>query len=188
MFQAWKQSDRFYGICAIRSRFTGRNSAADTAVAERAPSKSTVTPPDRASSPLAKSRAMTLSRSRASQRDQQNRLLRKMTARALRAPGIMHEDRIAILRTPYAAAKSSIEKFYNNARVFAAFCEVGLAMFKLTGKADVFNEAMAALRETGGSIRRRAPRKGGEERLDDRPTQVGNRVRARWVATIGVRR
>ena len=70
-----------------------------------------------------------------------------MTARATQTPGIMHEDRIAMLGEARQAAVSAIQRFSFTVQVFSAYCEVGFALFKLTGTADVFDDAMHELRE-----------------------------------------
>jgi hypothetical protein len=70
-----------------------------------------------------------------------------ITARAVNSPGILQEDRIAILEEARQLALVAVERFPYTIRVFAAYCEVGLAMLKLTDDATVFEEAFAALKE-----------------------------------------
>lgn len=69
-----------------------------------------------------------------------------VTARAMNSPGILQEDRIAILKQARQLAVAAIERYPYTVRVFAAYCEVGLAMLKLTGDPAIFEEAFTALR------------------------------------------
>jgi len=70
-----------------------------------------------------------------------------MTARATRTPGIMVQDRLAILDQARNLAKSSIERFQFSVRIFSAYCEVGLQIFKLSGKVDVYDDAISILKD-----------------------------------------
>ena len=65
-----------------------------------------------------------------------------VTARALHSPGLMDEDRLAILEDARRLAAAAIERFPYSIRVFAAYCDVGLAVFRLSGSAGVFEEAL----------------------------------------------
>jgi hypothetical protein len=70
-----------------------------------------------------------------------------MVARATRTPGIMHEDRLAILEQAREAAFAAVQKYNFVPRVFGAYCEVGVAIFRLSGRRDVFDDAIAEMRE-----------------------------------------
>lgn len=74
------------------------------------------------------------------------------TARALRTPGIMPEDRIAILQEARAKARAAIGKFQFVVRVYVAYCEVGMALFDFSGDATAFDEAISAFKEAEARI------------------------------------
>ena len=69
-----------------------------------------------------------------------------MTARAEKTPGIMLEDRVAIMEQARSFAASAIARYQNNKNLVSAYCDLGLAYYRLTGKLDVFDEAMAELK------------------------------------------
>lgn len=68
-------------------------------------------------------------------------------ARAVRSPGLMHEDRVILLVKAREAAASAAERFKLNKAVLTAYCEVGLEIARLTGKDDVFSAAITELKE-----------------------------------------
>jgi hypothetical protein len=70
-----------------------------------------------------------------------------MVARATRSPGIMLEDRLIILEEARETAAAAVRRYPHNPAVFAAYCDVGFEMFKLTGRLDVYDEAMERLRD-----------------------------------------
>jgi hypothetical protein len=75
-----------------------------------------------------------------------------MVARATRTPGIMEEDRVTILDQARAEAIAATGRYEYTPQVFAAYCEVGFALFRLTGRTDVFDAAMAELKEAESRI------------------------------------
>lgn len=77
-----------------------------------------------------------------------------MIARACNTKGLMDEDRLAILVEARIAAIAAVERYKYRTNVLFAFAEVGIETYRLSGKLDVFDEAMAAL-------------KAGEERIAD---------------------
>lgn len=70
-----------------------------------------------------------------------------MVARAVRTPGIMQEDRIVILERAIEEATVAIRRYPYTPQVFAAYGEVGWELFKLTGKTETFDLAIAQLKE-----------------------------------------
>ncbi|MFM0377873.1 SIR2 family protein [Paraburkholderia strydomiana] len=69
-----------------------------------------------------------------------------LTSRATRSPGILREDRIAILHQARELAITSIARFPNHKSVLSAYCEVGIELCKLTGEYAVFDAAIAELK------------------------------------------
>ena len=70
-----------------------------------------------------------------------------MVARAMRAPGIMTEDRLTILGRARELAASAVQRYQNTPQVFGAYCEVGIEILRLSGRREVFDEAMIELRK-----------------------------------------
>jgi hypothetical protein len=70
-----------------------------------------------------------------------------LVARATRTSGLMKEDRLVILDEARELAVASIRRHSNTVAVFVAYAEVGTQMFRLSGRADVFDEAMEQLKE-----------------------------------------
>lgn len=69
-----------------------------------------------------------------------------LLARAERTPGILDEDRIAILDKARALASHAVDRYKDNKDVMRIFCEVGIEIFKKTKDMSVFDEAMGKLR------------------------------------------
>lgn len=69
-----------------------------------------------------------------------------LTARAKTTPGIMEEDRLAILDQARALATTSIRQFPYNKSLLTAYCDVGLEVHRRTGNYAVYDDAMAELR------------------------------------------
>ena len=68
-------------------------------------------------------------------------------ARAVRSPGLMTEDRIALLDKARELATAAAERFKTNKAVLSAYCEVGLEIARLTSNRLVFDTAIALLRD-----------------------------------------
>jgi hypothetical protein len=64
----------------------------------------------------------------------------------MQTPGIMLEDRIAILEEARQLAVAGIQRFQFSPYLFAAYCDVGLAIYTLSGNVTVFDDAMVELR------------------------------------------
>ncbi|MDR5794515.1 hypothetical protein QCE49_14130 [Caballeronia sp. LZ008] len=69
-----------------------------------------------------------------------------ITSRAGRSPGLLKEDRIAILNQARELAIASIARFPNHKSVLPAYCEVGIELCKLTGAYKVFDDAISELK------------------------------------------
>lgn len=70
-----------------------------------------------------------------------------MLARADQSPGILDEDRRAILDMARNQSLHTIERFPDNKDLLRTYCDVGLAYFKRTGEMYVFDDAMEKLKE-----------------------------------------
>ena len=75
-----------------------------------------------------------------------------MLARAQNAPGILEEDRIAILEKARDQALIAIDRHPENKNIIRTYCDVGLEYFKMTGNLEYFDEAMRNLREAEEQI------------------------------------
>lgn len=69
-----------------------------------------------------------------------------MVARATRTPGILQEDRIAILDEARGLAKTGIVRYPYNKSILMAYAQLGVEYHRLTSKYDVYDDAMAKLR------------------------------------------
>lgn len=69
-----------------------------------------------------------------------------LIARATTTPGIMEEDRLAILEQARSLAAESIERFPYSKSLYCVYCDVGLEQMRRTGDSTVFDEALAALK------------------------------------------
>jgi len=70
-----------------------------------------------------------------------------MLARAQNAPGILEEDRIAILEKARDQALIAIDRHPENKNIIRTYCDVGYEYYKMTGKLEYFDEAMKNMRE-----------------------------------------
>ncbi len=69
-----------------------------------------------------------------------------LVARATKAPGLLAEDRVAILEQAKELAVSGAHRYPNNKNILSAYAELGIEYYKLTKKADYFEDALRALR------------------------------------------
>jgi hypothetical protein len=74
------------------------------------------------------------------------------TARAVRAPGLMDEDRVVLLEKAREIASAAVSRYQMNKGILIAYCEVGLELAKLTGRAEVFEAAMSELKRAEDRI------------------------------------
>lgn len=68
------------------------------------------------------------------------------TARAVRSPGLMDEDRIVLIEKAREIASAAASRYPMNKGILIAYCEVGIETAKLTGRPEVFDTAMAELK------------------------------------------
>ncbi|WP_448950975.1 SIR2 family protein [Labrys neptuniae] len=69
-----------------------------------------------------------------------------MVARATRTPGILEEDRIAILEQAQELAVTGAEKYPHNKNMLSAYLELGIAYYKKTGWFDFYDDAMRRMK------------------------------------------
>jgi hypothetical protein len=68
------------------------------------------------------------------------------TNRALYTPGILGEDRVVLLDKAREMATGLLDKFDQNKAVITAYCELGIAVVKLSGDEGIFENGLAHLR------------------------------------------
>lgn len=69
-----------------------------------------------------------------------------LLARATKTKGILLEDRLTRLNEAAQLAASAIDRHGNNKSILGAFSNVGIAIYRQTGKYDVFDAAIAAMK------------------------------------------
>ena len=69
-----------------------------------------------------------------------------LIARAERTPGLMDEDRLAILQQAHSLAVSGCEKFRDNKDMLRIYCDVGMEIFKRSGEMTVLDQALDKLK------------------------------------------
>lgn len=74
------------------------------------------------------------------------------TARAVRTPGLMDEDRVVLLERAREIAAAAASRYQMNKGILIAYCEVGLEVAKLTGNGDVFESAISDLKNAENKI------------------------------------
>lgn len=67
--------------------------------------------------------------------------------RAIKAKGILPEDRKAILDKALELSKRNVRKYPGNKYVLTSFCDVGVGYLKLTGVYAVYDQAMELMRQ-----------------------------------------
>lgn len=72
--------------------------------------------------------------------------IKLMVARAARAPGLLDEDRIAILEQAQELASTGVAKFPNNKSILSAYTELGLEYLRRTGSYSFYDAAMEELK------------------------------------------
>lgn len=70
-----------------------------------------------------------------------------MIARASNTNGLPLEDRLVILDEARELAVSAVARYDTNKYVLSTYCELGVETFKVTGKHDVFDDAMATMKK-----------------------------------------
>ena len=69
-----------------------------------------------------------------------------MIARAVRTPGILEEDRIAILEQARELAVVGVERYPYNKNILIAYADIGVGYFRRTGSYKFFDEAINQLK------------------------------------------
>jgi|GEM_PF-6623468 len=69
-----------------------------------------------------------------------------MVARAIKTAGIMPEDRVARLNDAIQLAAAAVDRYANNKSILGAYCNASIAYYRLTGRLDVFDAAIAAMK------------------------------------------
>lgn len=69
-----------------------------------------------------------------------------MIARGVKTPGLMIEDRNAILQRAESFVASVLQRYRGNKHFLKEYAELGLAVFKLTKSSDCFSSAMRELK------------------------------------------
>jgi hypothetical protein len=72
--------------------------------------------------------------------------------RAETTKGIMQEDRGAIVMRAASIAQEALKRYREDKNLYAVYCEAGLAYYKHTGRWNVFDEAMAELKDAENRI------------------------------------
>jgi hypothetical protein len=70
-----------------------------------------------------------------------------LVERATRAAGIMAGDRLVILEQAKELAVALIRRHSNSVAVFSAYAEVGMQIYRFGNREDVFDDAVAQLKE-----------------------------------------
>jgi hypothetical protein len=65
--------------------------------------------------------------------------------RARLTPGILDEDRLAILRSAEQLALNGVDRFSDDKFVYAAYADVGVAIARLTGNTTTLDEAITRI-------------------------------------------
>jgi hypothetical protein len=78
--------------------------------------------------------------------------IRLLIARAKNTPGIMDEDRIALLQEARGLAELGVNRYLNNKNILSAYAELGVEFYRRTGRYDCFDEAIRHLRVAEESL------------------------------------
>ncbi|HRI76626.1 MAG TPA: SIR2 family protein [Alphaproteobacteria bacterium] len=75
-----------------------------------------------------------------------------MVARATKTPGLMPEDRMVILNDARFLAQDNLRRFPNNKYVLGSYADVGIEIYRLTGKYETFDDAISNLKEAENQL------------------------------------
>tara|TARA_R110000850_G_scaffold277143_1_gene423525 strand:+ start:13500 stop:15932 length:2433 start_codon:yes stop_codon:yes gene_type:complete len=75
-----------------------------------------------------------------------------LMGRALDTREILLEDRIAILNQARDAARLATSRYPDHKLILGVYCEVGIALYKLTGSFSVYDDAMSSLKKAEADI------------------------------------
>lgn len=93
-----------------------------------------------------------------------------IVARAVRTPGLMDEDKRVLLADALALTQVAVGRFPYHKGVLKAFCELGLAKFRLFGEIETFDAALDAVRA--------AENEAGDPEIGKMLTRYENRISA----------
>ena len=71
--------------------------------------------------------------------------IKLLVERAVRSPGILDEDRIAILEEAHELAVQGVSRYPINKNILSAFAELGIEYYRKTGSFAYFDEAISQL-------------------------------------------
>jgi hypothetical protein len=71
--------------------------------------------------------------------------IKLLVERAVRAKGLLNEDRIAILDEAYSLAVQGVDRYPINKNILSAFADLGIEYYRKTGSYAYFDEAMGHL-------------------------------------------
>lgn len=69
-----------------------------------------------------------------------------MIARAVHTPGIMDEDRVAILKQAQELAVVGVERYQSNKNMLSVYAELGIEYYRITGRYYIFDDAIERLK------------------------------------------
>ncbi|WP_043201715.1 SIR2 family protein [Paraburkholderia acidipaludis] len=72
--------------------------------------------------------------------------IKGMVARAVDAPGLLDEDRVAILLQARDFSISAIERYPEHKLILGAYCDVGVEYYRKTGDFTIYDDAMRKLK------------------------------------------
>ena len=78
--------------------------------------------------------------------------LRILVGRAVETPGILTEDRVAILMQARDAALVAIGRMPENRLILSVYAEIGIALCRLNGNYEVYDDAMLRLKSAEGTV------------------------------------
>jgi hypothetical protein len=74
------------------------------------------------------------------------------TARAVRSPGLLQEDRVVLLEKARGIAEAAVQKYQFSKAIIVAYCELGFQTVRLTGRTEVFDRAIQELKDAEDRI------------------------------------
>ena len=98
--------------------------------------------------------------------------VRLLIARAVRAKGLMDEDRVVILKEAEALAVAGVARYQNNKSLLAAYADVGIEYYKRTKSYDIYDAAIEELK--------RAEDRVGDPDISNIIRRSQNRIAGHW--------
>jgi len=72
--------------------------------------------------------------------------LKLLIGRALETPGILKEDRVAILGQARDAALTAISRMPDHKLILGVYCEIGIELYRLIGDYAIYDDALQRLK------------------------------------------